>query len=158
MWGGKEQGTQAFATPEREWSLKYIEYGSKNFFGGLTDLHWENKVIRQFVPVLETVAMSDYLISMSQHAFYFTPSLKLLKILRNHAVPVGLNKRDDWMVKNIFAEAAMSGKTNHRLHCNHQIPDKTTQVQTGHKSIGSLRVGVTWVGRTAGSLWSPCWH
>lgn len=34
----------------------------------------------------------------------------------------------------------MSGKTNHRLHCNHHIPDKTIQVQTGHKRIDSLRV------------------
>ena len=51
------------------------------------------------------------------------------------------------MVKDIFAEAGMSGKTIHSLRAiggtrmyNHGIPEKTIQVQTGHKSIDSLRV------------------
>ena len=61
-------------------------------------------------------------------------------------VPIGWNKLDR-MVKDIFAEAGMSGKTNHSLRAtgatqmyNHGIPEKTIQVRTGHKSIDSLRV------------------
>ena len=62
------------------------------------------------------------------------------------AVPIGWNKLDR-MVKDIFAEANISGKTNHSLRAtgatrmyNHGIPEKTIQVRTGHKSIDGLRV------------------
>jgi len=51
------------------------------------------------------------------------------------------------MVKDMFAEAHISGKPNHSLHAtgttrmyNHGIPEKTIQVRTGHKSINGLRV------------------
>ena len=62
------------------------------------------------------------------------------------AVPIGWNKLDR-MVKDIFTEANISGKTNHSLRAtgatrmyNHGIPEKTIQVRTGHKSIDGLRV------------------
>ena len=46
---------EAHGTENDHW--KCTEYGSKNFRGGLADLRRENKVVRQFVPVLETIAM-----------------------------------------------------------------------------------------------------
>ena len=56
--GGKEHRELKLSQFQREidhW--KYTEYGSKNFRGALADLRRENKVVRQFVPVLETIAM-----------------------------------------------------------------------------------------------------
>ena len=56
--GGKEHRELKLSQFQREHDhWKYTEYGSKNFRGGLADLRQENEVIRQFVPVLETVAM-----------------------------------------------------------------------------------------------------
>ena len=82
-------------------------------------------------------------------AFYFTPLPKTPEDPEKpwySVVPIGWNKLDR-MVKDIFAEVGVSGKTNHSLRAtgatrmyNHGIPEKTIQVRTGHKSIDSLRV------------------
>ena len=56
--GGKENRELKLSQFQREndhW--KYTECESKNFRGGLADLRRENEVVRQFVPVLETIGM-----------------------------------------------------------------------------------------------------
>ena len=70
-------------------------------------------------------------------AFYFTPLSKTPEDPETpwySAAPLGWNKLDR-MVKDIFAEANISGKTNHSLCAtgatqmyNHGIPEKTIQV------------------------------
>ena len=96
--GGKEHRDLKFSQLQRQndhW--KYTEHGSKNFRGGLADLvdriKWFGSL---FVPLLETVAMWDCLICMSQNCLKGpkrrTPStsqhcLKLLRILRNRGIP-----------------------------------------------------------------------
>ena len=85
----------------------------------------------------------------SKDAFYYTalrkkpedPSMPWFS-----AVPVGWNKLDR-MVKDIFLDAGIEGKTNHSLRVagatrmyNQGIQEKTIQSRTGHKSVEALRV------------------
>ena len=153
--GGKEHRELKLSQFQRDnnhW--KYTEYGSKNFCGGLADLRRENKVVRQFAcPTAGDhfhVRLLDFYVSKlpkgaeKKDAFYFTPKTpEDPEKPWYSAVPIGWNK----LVKDIFAEANISGKTNHSLRAtgatrmyNNGIPEKTIQVRTGHKSINGLRV------------------
>ena len=60
-------------------------------------------------------------------------------------MPVGRNMLDT-MMKNMGAEAGVVGKTNHSLratgatclfHAN--VPERSIQARTGHKSVEALR-------------------
>ena len=126
--GGKEHRDLKFSQLQREndhW--KYTEHGSKNFRGGLADLRRENKVVRQFVcPTAGDrchVRLLDLYVSKlpngakEKDAFYFTALPKTPEDPEKpwySTVPIGWNKLDR-MVKDIFAEAHITGKTNHSL-------------------------------------------
>ena len=138
---------------------KYIENGSKCYRGGVADLRRENKVVHQFLdesnPLTCHVKLLDIYIeklppqAKQKDFFYFTP-LKKKPLNPGHpwfsSVPVGWNTLDK-MVKDIFLEAGVKGKTNHSLRVTgatrmyeHGIQEKTIQSRTGHKSVEALRV------------------
>ena len=78
-------------------------------------------------------------LSTSQHC------LKLLRIPRN-SIPQYRLDGTSLMVKDMFADAYISGKNNHSLRAtgttqmyNHGLREKTLKIRTGHKSINGLR-------------------
>jgi len=80
-------------------------------------------------------------------AFYFTALPKTPEDPEKQysTVPIGWNKLDR-MVKDMFANAYISGKNNHSLRAtgttqmyNHGLREKTLKIRTGHKSINGLR-------------------
>ena len=85
----------------------------------------------------------------SKDCFYFTPLQKLPGDPTKpwfSAVPVGWNKLDR-MVKEMFEEVNIAGKSNHSLRVTGAtrmykdgIQEKTIQSRTGHNSIEILRV------------------
>ena len=137
---------------------KYVENGSKNFRGGIADLRRENKVVYQYSGTSRStchVRLLDMYIeklpceAKRKDCFYFTPLKKTPDDPEKpwfSAVPVGWNKLDS-MVKEMFAEVGIEGKTNHSLRATgttrmykHGIQEKTIQSRTGHKSLEALRV------------------
>ena len=135
-----------------------MEVCGKSFRGGIADLRRENKVVYQYsgaCPATCHVRLLDIYIdklpaeAKSKDCFYFTPLQKLPGDPTKpwfSAIPVGWNKLDR-MVKEMFEEVNIAGKSNHSLRVTgatrmykHGIQEKTIQSLTGHKSIEALRV------------------
>lgn len=158
--GGQEHRQLKFSQLTREKThWKYVENGSKNFRGGVSDLRRENKVVQQFPCASAGTKCHAYLLDLyvsklpeeakQKGAFYFTP----LKNIPTDAakpwftlIPIGWNKLDRY-VREMFEEAGIHGKTNHCLRVTGAtrmyrsgIPEKTIQSRTGHKSVDALRV------------------
>ena len=155
--GGQEHRGLKLTQLKREGDhWKYIENGSKSFRCGIADLRRvvlqfpnENSPSRCHVKLLDWYIEKLPAAAKSKDAFYYTalrkkpedPSMPWFS-----AVPVGWNKLDR-MVKDIFLDAGIEGKTNHSLRVagatrmyNQGIQEKTIQSQTGHKSVVALRV------------------
>ena len=85
----------------------------------------------------------------NKDCFYFTPLQKQPDDPTKpwfSAVPVGWNELDR-MVKEMFEEVNIAGKSNHSLCVTratrmykHGVQEKTIQSRTGHKSVEALRV------------------
>ena len=158
--GGEEHRELKFVQLKRNidhWT--YTEHGSKNYRGGFGDLNRKNKVVKQF-PVPDAgdrchVKLLDLYVSKlpkeakQKGSFYFTPLQTTptdpLKPWFT-CVPIGRNKLAT-LVKEMFDEVDVQGKTNHSLRAtgatrmfNSGVAEKTIQDRTGHKSIGGLRV------------------
>ena len=103
----------------------YTENGSKNRSGGFTDLRIENKI----VPIY---ANSEAGIRCH-----------VLNLIRFAAAPISENKLGT-MVKDMFAEVGIAGKTNHSLRATGatntaNVPEKMIQQRTRHRSLKALR-------------------
>ena len=144
-------------TRERD-HWKYVESGSKNFHGGVTDLRRENKVVHQYacndlgkrcdVHILDLYMERLPKEAKDKDAFYFTP-LKSFSMDKGKpwfsAVPVGRNTLD-CLVKDACKEVGVSGKSNHSLRATgttrmyqQGVSEKAIQARTGHKSLDALR-------------------
>ena len=138
-------------------SYIYTENGSKNRSGGLWQLQVENKVVPIFangdLGVRCHVRLLDEYISklppkaFEMDAFYMKPLDKPLPSKPGFAAqPCGENKLA-CMVKDMFAMAGITGKTNHSLRATgaselfrSSVPEKIVQERTGHRSIKALRM------------------
>ena len=145
-----------FSNPDQ---YVYTENGSKNRSGGFTDLRLENKV----VPILAN-GDTGIRCHVKQLDVYFSklPSqareldVFYLRPLTNApddptkpwfaTVPMGENKLGA-MLKEMFCEVGISGKTNHSLCATGatslytaNVPEKMIQQRTGHRSLKALRI------------------
>ena len=137
----------------------YTENGSKNRSGGFTDLRVENKVvpilangdagIRCHVKQLDVYFSKLPAQARELDAFYLRPLTNAPDDPTKSwfaTVPVGENKLGA-MVKDMFGEVGISGKTNHSLRATGatslytaNVPEKMIQQRTGHRSLKALRI------------------
>ena len=163
--GGQEQRT--LGPLNFKWSAKpgcdpcsvtYIEHGSKNRPGGLSDVWVENKEVTchacpEEIPKCLVFLLNKYLAKLPKYAFeqdilYLRP--KASTPADDHSpwyeeAAVGKNTLSV-MVKEMSAEAGIGGKTNHSLRATGasamfraSVPEKIIQKTTGHRSIEALR-------------------
>ena len=164
--GGQEQ--RSLAPSNFKWSAKpgcdlhsvtYIEHGSKNRPGGLSDMWVENKevtchAVTEEIPKCLVFLLNKYLAKLPKYAFeqdnilYLRPKATTpadLSLPWYEEAVVGKNTLSA-MVKEMCAEAGIGGKTNHSLHATGasamfqaNVPKKIIQKTTGHRSIEALR-------------------
>lgn len=136
----------------------YTENGSKNRSGGYRDLRVENKI----VPIYANSEAGDrcHVKQLDVYLSKLLPNAQQLDIfyLRPSATtpddptqpwfgrsPIGENKLSS-MVKDMFAEVGVVGKSNHSLRATGatelytaHVPEKMIQQRTGHRSLKALR-------------------
>ena len=138
----------------------YVENGSKNHSGSLSERCIQNKSVPIFACFDEVgerchVHLLDVYISrMPQKAkdldyFYLRPLEKYSdepSAPWYYSSPVGKHKLGS-MVKEMFNEIGVAGKTNHSLRATGastlfeaKIPEKVIQERTGHRSLKALRL------------------
>jgi hypothetical protein len=159
--GGEEQRKLSpsqfirYSDPDR---YAYIEHGSKNRSGGLSQLNVTNKVVECVAlpenrPKCLVYLLDVYLSKLPPFAFekgilYCRPKVKFPPNDASfwyECAPVGKNKLAS-MVSEMCAEANIPRKTNHSLRATgatvlfqNSIPEKIIQKTTGHRSIEALR-------------------
>ena len=163
--GGQEQ--RSLAPSNFKWSAKpgcdlhsvtYIEHGSKNRPGGLSDMRVENKevtchAVTEEIPKCLVFLLNKYLAKLPKYAFeqdnilYLRPKATTpadLSLPWYEEAAVGKNTLSA-MVKEMCAEAGIGGKTNHSLRATGasamfqaNVPKKIIQKTTGHRSIEAL--------------------
>ena len=139
-------------------SYIYTEHGSKNRNGGLSHIRLKNKVVPVFanpeagdrcvVKILDVYISKLPSRAREEDIFYLQPLPAVppdpqSPWFRNQ--PVGKNTLST-MVKDMFEEAGIQGKTNHSLRATGVtdmyragVPEKLMLERTGHRSLDGLR-------------------
>ena len=139
----------------------YTENGSKNRSGALNQLRLDNKTVPIFPCSGAGVRCHVYLldlyfsklppIAFEKDWFYMKPLADCVATNPTAKAwyslqPCGENKLST-MVKSMFTQIGISGKTNHSLRATGAsnlfqagIPEKIIQERTGHRSLKALRM------------------
>ncbi len=159
--GGEEQRSLKISQFSRSYepdAYTYTETGSKNRSGSAAQLNLENKIVKihstpENHPRCVVFLMDLYLSKLPSYAFendifYLKPKRKKPVSSEEswyECVAVGKNKLAT-VVKDMFAEVGVEGKTNHSLRATGAttlfdagVPEKIIQKTTGHRSTEALR-------------------
>ena len=138
--------------------VKYTENGSKNRSGSYKDSSGDNKIVKQYANKslkercyvkLYIQKLPDQVKKQGNSVFYWKAKDNMPldpDALWFIAVPIGRNQLGG-MVKKMFAQVGIEGKTNHSLRATgatrlfeSNVPEKLIQDRTGHRSTDAVRM------------------